>query len=268
MGYIKRKHAVDIAHNLSIEIGKTEALNMRHILFISDIHLEGEREDITACFLNVLSVQAPKADALYILGDLFEVWIGDDDNTPFHQTILQAIQVLSAIVPVYVMRGNRDFLLGERFAKQTGCTLLEDPSVVALYGKRVLLSHGDMLCTDDTKHQKFRALTQNPAYNRYFLWLPVGVRKWIARVIRGKSQRHLGQVGYTNMAIMDVHPEAVVNLMQEKGVDLLIHGHTHRPDIHEVKLGDQMGRRVVLGDWHKGENVLVYEENGELFFAE
>ncbi|MDF3054822.1 MAG: lpxH [Gammaproteobacteria bacterium] len=236
---------------------------MRHTLFISDIHLENKREDITQCFLGFLKTQAPKADALYILGDLFEAWIGDDNNTPFHQTIMQAIQALSMTMPVYVMRGNRDFLIGQEFAKQTGCTLLADPSLIILYGKQLLLSHGDMLCTDDVKHQKFRTLSQNSTYNRYFLCLPLAIRKWIARIIRGKSQQHIQRSDY---AIMDVNQDAVVDLMEGKGVDLLIHGHTHRPYIHEVKLVGCIGRRIVLGDWHEGWNFLMYGEDGKIVF--
>lgn len=234
---------------------------MRHTLFISDIHLEDKRADISECFLNFLKTEGPKADAVYILGDLFEVWIGDDNNTPFYQTILSAIQTLSTTTPVYFMRGNRDFLIGKLFAQKTGCTLLEDPSLIDLYGQRILLSHGDIFCTMDEKHQKFRAFTQNSQYNRFFLWLPLWLRQRIATLIRGKSQKHMQQMD--NDRMMDVTPDAITEIMQTHHAYMLIHGHTHRPNIHHFTIGDQSCVRIVLGDWHRQGSALVYYENGE-----
>jgi UDP-2,3-diacylglucosamine hydrolase len=157
---------------------------MRHTLFISDLHLEPKRPDITRCFFNFLQNQAPQADALYILGDFFEVWIGDDEDTIFHRSIIAALkQLTDSGLSVYFMRGNRDFLIGQAFIRATGCHLLSDPTRIQLYGKDVLLAHGDALCTADHKHQNFRKYAQNPAYNRFFLWLPLFIRRAISRLL-------------------------------------------------------------------------------------
>lgn len=232
---------------------------MRHTLFISDIHLESKQEDLTRSFLDFLKTTAPQADALYILGDLFEAWIGDDDNTPFHQTIQSALHTLSQHIPVYFMRGNRDFLIGQMFAQRTGCTILPDPSTIRLYDKPILLSHGDMFCTHDALHQKFRTLSQNTQYNRYFLSLPLVIRRWIAKMIRQKSRKYTKQIDNTTM---DVVQEAVMHTMSAHKVDLLIHGHTHRPHVHTLTTRGQTLTRIVLGDWHPQGKILRYDEDG------
>lgn len=240
-------------------MGEEETLTMHQTLFISDIHLQQSREDITTCFLNFLNTEATKADAVYILGDLFEFWVGDDDDTPFHETILSAIKSLSTKVPVYFIRGNRDFLIGDVFAQKTGCVILDDPTVVNLYGKYILLSHGDLLCTDDVEHQKFRNLSQNPKYNRFFFWLPLFIRKWIAGIIRDRSQGHMQKI---DLSIMDVTQDTVIQIMKDNKVGVMIHGHTHRPDIHKFTIENQPATRIVLGDWHKAGSVLVFNEDG------
>lgn len=236
---------------------------MHHTLFISDLHLQPERPDITQFFLNFLNTRATSADALYILGDLFEAWVGSDNNPDFNQSIVQAIrQLTSNGIPVYFMRGNRDFLIGNQFVKETGCQLLPDPSVVELYGTRVLLTHGDALCTQDSKHQKFRKLTQH-RYNFLFLKLPLFLRRKIAQLLRRSSRKHTSQLHY---AVMDVTNSAVETIMRTRQVCILIHGHTHRPNIHPLTIDGEPAKRIVLGDWEKKANVLVFQENGECFF--
>lgn len=239
---------------------------MHHTLFISDLHLEPKRPDITNTFLHFLTQQAQQADALYILGDFFEVWIGDDEKSAFHQTIINALKQLTANgLPVYFMRGNRDFLIGEAFIQATGCRFLPDPTLIDLYGEKILLTHGDALCTSDYKHQRFRKYAQNPKYNRFFLCLPLFIRRTIAKWIRGASQKHTAKTSYT---VMDVSQTAVEKQMCEKNVALLIHGHTHRPTIHEFLLDKKLARRVVLHDWHNRGGVLIYKESGEISLVE
>jgi UDP-2,3-diacylglucosamine hydrolase len=235
--------------------------SMPHTLFISDLHLEEKRPDITAYFLNFLQQQAPLADALYILGDFFEVWIGDDENTSFQQTIIAALKKLTDTgLPVYLMRGNRDFLMGEAFIRATGCHFLPDPTVITLYGQKILLLHGDSLCTDDYAHQRFREYAHNPRYNRFFLKLPLMIRRAIARRIRRMSQAHTAGA---QSAMMDVTQAAVVQQMQAHRVTQLIHGHTHRPAIHRFMLEDRPATRVVLGDWHACACALRYAQQVE-----
>lgn len=239
---------------------------MHHTLFISDLHLEPKRLDITNTFLTFLKQKAQQADALYILGDFFEVWIGDDEKSVFHQTIIDALKQLTENgLPVYFMRGNRDFLIGEAFIQATGCRFLPDPTLIDLYGKKILLTHGDALCTSDYKHQQFRKYAQNPTYNRFFLCLPLFIRRAIARWIRGASQKHTAGMPYQ---VMDVTQTAVEEQMREKNVTLLVHGHTHRPAIHEFLLDKKPARRVVLNDWHNRGGALVYKESGEISLLE
>lgn len=230
---------------------KTQPLN--HTLFISDLHLELDRPDITAAFLAFLTHIAPHADALYILGDLFESWVGDDAACDFSRSITQALQQLH--IPVYVMRGNRDFLLGETFAAAAGCQLLPDPSRIQLYGQDVVLTHGDALCTEDRKHQWFRRYAHNPRYYRWFLLLPVALRRWLAQRIRNASRKHTATI---TSAHMDVTATAVTELLHTQHVTQLIHGHTHQPAIHR----HPDHTRIVLGDWHQHGNALVYYADG------
>jgi UDP-2,3-diacylglucosamine hydrolase len=231
---------------------------VNHTLFISDLHLEPERPDITTNFLSFLKNQAPKSDALYILGDLFEVWVGDDHLSEFNQSIINALRNLSdSGLPIYFMRGNRDFLISETFIKASGCRFLEDPTKINLYGTPILLTHGDLLCTDDYKHQAFRKYTQNPKFHRYFLALPLSLRLWIAKIIRRSSKKHTRTISYAHL---DVTQQAVDKLMSQYNVRLLIHGHTHRPAIHVLNHGSH---RIVLGDWHQHGSALVYDETGD-----
>lgn len=229
-------------------------------LFISDLHLEECRPAITTLFLSFLRQYAASADALYILGDLFEAWIGDDERSELNKQVMKALRDLTDMgVPVYFMHGNRDFLIGKQFIKKTGCHLLPDPSVIKLYGQPVLLMHGDTLCTTDTHYLNFRKKVRNPLYQSLFLALPLSLRGYLAQRIRHASKRHTSLAPTT---IMDVTPEAVTHQMTQHQVTLLIHGHTHRPQIHQL---DQ-GQRVVLPAWETAGGMLVYNKQHELRF--
>ena len=231
--------------------------------FIADIHLCAQEPAITAGFLRFLREDAPQADALYILGDLFEAWIGDDDPEPLHAQIAAALnQLHQQGVPCFFIHGNRDFLLGRRFARDSLMTLLPEKKVLELYGRRVLILHGDTLCTDDVSYQNFRNKVHNPLIQKLFLMLPLKWRLGIAAKMRANSKAsNQGK----SLAIMDVNPQAVVSEMQAAGVEWMIHGHTHRPAVHDVPLGEKTGHRVVLGAWHEeGSMVKVTAENVEL----
>ncbi len=234
---------------------------MNYTLFISDLHLEADRPDITQCFFNLLKNQALHADALYILGDLFEVWIGDDDLSPFNQSVLAAIKELVATkVPVYFLPGNRDFLIGQEFCRNTGCKLLPDPHKISLYGTPIVLTHGDRLCTQDIKHQKFRHYSLNPRYQRIFLQLPLKLRRFIAYIIRSMSKRHTSR---SAPSMMDVAHEAVISILGNEQAKQLIHGHTHQPNIHHLNSEGVAAQRIVLGDWHQQGSTLIYYADGQ-----
>ncbi|EIF7599724.1 UDP-2,3-diacylglucosamine diphosphatase [Escherichia coli] len=232
-------------------------------LFIADLHLCVEEPAITAGFLRFLAGEARKAEALYILGDLFEAWIGDDDPNPLHRQMAAAIKAVSdSGVPCYFIHGNRDFLLGKRFARESGMTLLPEEKVLELYGRRVLIMHGDTLCTDDAGYQAFRAKVHKPWLQMLFLALPLFVRKRIAARMRAKSKEANSS---KSLAIMDVNQNAVVSAMEKHPVQWLIHGHTHRPAVHELIANQQPAFRVVLGAWHtEGSMVKVTADDVEL----
>lgn len=223
-------------------------------LFISDVHLDEGRPDSTACLLEFLSGAAREADRLFILGDLFEAWIGDDVPTELSRLLARAIRACSEAGPaVAFMAGNRDFLLGKAYAEQAGMTLLTDPCAIEHAGERYLLSHGDTLCTDDQAYQAFRAQVRDPQWHSDFLALPVAERLAFAREARAASQAHTGQV---SEAIMDVNQAAVEQFMMAHQTGKLIHGHTHRPAIHDLMLEGVAAKRFVLGDWHEQGSVL------------
>lgn len=229
-------------------------------LFISDLHLADERPAITEKFIAFLGDRARRADALYILGDLFEVWLGDDLILPGYQPALQAMRALSAEgVPLYFMHGNRDFLCGERFAELSGAQLLGDPQLIDLYGEPTLLMHGDSLCIDDHAYQQFRSMVRDPAWQAEFLGKPPEERIALARQAREGSREHTAQ---TAEGIMDVNSESVAAVMRDHGVRRLIHGHTHRPAVHELQLGNQSATRIVLGDWYEQGSVLSCDTSG------
>ncbi|WP_421356523.1 UDP-2,3-diacylglucosamine diphosphatase [Pseudocitrobacter faecalis] len=232
-------------------------------LFIADLHLQTEEPAITAGFLRFLAGEARHADALYILGDLFEAWIGDDDPNPLHQHIARAIKALvDSGVPCYFIHGNRDFLLGKRFARESGMTLLPEEQRLELYGRPVLILHGDTLCTDDAGYQAFRAKVHTPWIQKLFLMLPLFFRQKIAARMRADSK---AANSHKSMEIMDVNPQAVVDVMEKHHVQWLIHGHTHRPDVHTLTANGEPAYRVVLGAWHtEGSMVKVSEKEVEL----
>ena len=225
-------------------------------LFISDLHLSPERPAITRAFLVFLQQRATQASAVYILGDLFETWIGDDDPTELSLEIQRALGSLTdAGVPLFVQTGNRDFLLGRGFAKATGATILSDQHVITHYGHRALVMHGDSLCTDDLAYQRFRRYARNPLMQFCFKRLSLARRQKLAADMRKKSAAANSNKA---SAIMDVNGEAVDSIMAKYRVTTLIHGHTHRPDRHQVASGE----RIVLGDWHRLGWVLSLDENG------
>ncbi len=230
------------------------------ILLISDLHLEEERPDITRAFLHFLDTRARHAEALYILGDFFEVWIGDDAMTPFQRSIAQALRRLAdSGTRIYLMHGNRDFLLGKAFCREAGCTLLGDPHTVELAGEKVLLMHGDSLCTLDIGYQKMRRLLRNPLSLFILRNLPLDTRHRLARKLRSESR---SQTRMKASDIVDVTPEEVQRVMARYGVKTLIHGHTHRPDVHALQVDGQPAKRIVLGDWDKQGWALQVDENG------
>ncbi|EOC1149746.1 UDP-2,3-diacylglucosamine diphosphatase [Cronobacter sakazakii] len=232
-------------------------------LFIADLHLCSEEPAITAGFLRFLAGTAREADALYILGDLFEAWIGDDDPEPLHREIAAALRALvQSGVPCYFIHGNRDFLLGRRFARESGMQLLPEEQVLDLYGRRVLIMHGDTLCTDDAGYQAFRAKVHKPWLQTLFLALPLRLRRRIAARMRTGSKASNSQ---KDLAIMDVNPQAVVDTIERQRVQWLIHGHTHRPAVHTLEANGKPAHRVVLGAWHsEGSMVKVTPDDVEL----
>ena len=230
---------------------------MSRTLFIADLHLCQEEPAITAGFLHFLQREAPHCDALYILGDLFEAWIGDDDPNPLHQQVASALRALS--VPVYFIHGNRDFLIGQRFARASGMTLLPEEQVLTLYGHRLLIMHGDTLCTDDAGYLRFRAKVHNRWIQRLFLALPLRLRKRIAARMRADSKQ---ANQHKSQTIMDVNQEAVTATLLRQQVRLLIHGHTHRPAIHQLTLQGETAQRAVLGAWHSRGSMIQLDASG------
>jgi UDP-2,3-diacylglucosamine hydrolase len=224
-------------------------------LFISDLHLDSARPAITGLLLNFLEQPARQADALYILGDLFEAWIGDDDDAELGRTVAAALRTLTdAGVPAYFLHGNRDFLLGERFAAASGVQLLPESVVIELAGEPTLLLHGDTLCIDDGEYQAFRAQVRHPAWQAQILALPLAQRRALAGQLRETSRQAAQQKAAD---ITDVNPAEVERVMRTQGVQHLIHGHTHRPAIHEWQLDSRPARRVVLGDWQEQQGSVL-----------
>jgi UDP-2,3-diacylglucosamine hydrolase len=232
-------------------------------LFISDLHLDGERPDITAQFLEFLEREARQAAALYILGDLFEAWIGDDDPDPDKQRVIAALKSLTGSgVPVCFIHGNRDFLIGRRFARETGVKLLADGTMIQLYGKRVLLMHGDTLCIDDPDYQRLRRIVRNPLVQFVLRCLSLGQRQKLAARMRAGSRKHIESMDRAKPQIMDVNQAAVRRTFEQEHADVIVHGHTHRPAVHDVDVGGHVVKRIVLGDWYEQGSVLRWNEHG------
>ncbi len=229
-------------------------------LFISDLHLDASRPEITGLFLDFLAGEARDAEALYILGDLFEAWLGDDDPDPHHARVATALAELSAAgIPAYFLVGNRDFLLGEDYARRAGMTLLTEPVRLDLHGTPTLLLHGDVLCTDDTEYQAFRAMVRDPDWQKAFLARPLEERRMMAAQARAQS-RSRGQS--LDDEIMDVNADAVAGAFRTHGVPRMIHGHTHRPHIHHIEVDGEPRERIVLGDWYEQGSFLRVDEHG------
>ena len=218
-------------------------------LFIADLHLSEARPDLTNTFIHFLATKATQADELYILGDLFEFWIGDDEQSPLQQQITLALKTLSEQgCRLFYSHGNRDFMIGKRFARECGMTLLPPIYSCEMAGQRTLLLHGDQLCTDDEAYQRFRRITSWPWLQWVFLHLPLSRRVKIAQQIRQGSHKGKQQ---KSRSIMDVTPSSVNDCFAQHQATLMIHGHTHRPMIHELSLNNgQKVRRIVLGDWN------------------
>ena len=229
-------------------------------LFVADLHLDAASPEIARQFHAFLAGEARSADALYILGDLFEAWLGDDDPDPAARATVAALRSLvDSGVRCFVMHGNRDFLIGERFCRETGAILLADGVVVELYGERVLLMHGDALCTEDVSYQRLRRIVRNPIVRWILRNMSLDRRRALARRMRAGSRAH---IGVTPAEIMDVNTAAVAQALREAGVATLIHGHTHRPAVHGLSVDDNPARRIVLGDWYTQGSVLVWSRDG------
>jgi UDP-2,3-diacylglucosamine hydrolase len=256
-------------------------------LFVSDLHLDAARPRLVALFLDFLGEEAAHADALYILGDLFEYWVGDDDPQSVGAEVANGLATLARSgVPVYFLRGNRDFLLGADYAARCGMRILPDPCVIDLYGRPTLLMHGDLLCTDDADYQAFRNQTRDPAWQEQFLAQPLDARIAFAQRARAASIEHqrnaraahgrastasTGSAGAAgDMAredITDVSTTTVENTFARYGIATMIHGHTHRPAIHNLAVGDQPRTRIVLGDWYEQGSVLRVDADGAALAA-
>lgn len=229
-------------------------------IFISDLHLHPSRPAITRSFLTFLENAVHRVDALYILGDLFEAWTGDDAQDADQQLIVSALsQFTGAGRACYFTHGNRDFLVGESFSAATGVQLLAESTVIDLYGENVLLLHGDTLCTDDHRYQRFRRIVRSPLLHAVYFALPVSLRRAIVNGIRKSSA---GTTALKTEDITDVNQDAVESAMRDSGVNKLIHGHTHRPAVHNFLLDQQPASRIVLGDWYTQGSFLECRTDG------
>lgn len=227
--------------------------------FISDLHLDEKRPEICRAFFHYLDHLPADTEALYILGDFFEVWIGDDDDSPFHQSICNKLKSRTAAgLPIFFMHGNRDFLVGKYFELRTGCILIPDPLVIEYQQHTYLLMHGDTLCTEDTAYKTFREYIRNPETQAQLLKKTLQERRVIAQQLRETSQTESSN---KSADIMDVTPSEVERIMQNYDVKTLIHGHTHRPAIHSLLIDNQPAERIVLGDWHTQGWELVLEHD-------
>ncbi len=229
-------------------------------VFIADLHLSPSRPDITKMFLHFLETELKDTKALYILGDLFEIWVGDDLENEATIAVATALQKLSASgIPCYFIHGNRDFMLGKDYAKQAGITLLPEKHLLDLYGEPTLIMHGDTLCTRDEAYQNYRKWVYKPWLQWLFRAMPLFIRKKIGGQIRSDSSDQKQAKTYE---IMDVTPEEVVKELETFAVQRLIHGHTHRPAVHELETSRGKAQRIVLGDWYEQGSLLIVDANG------
>jgi UDP-2,3-diacylglucosamine hydrolase len=229
-------------------------------LFISDLHIDASRPAITEQFLRFLATEAKHAEVLYILGDLFESWVGDDAADAAQAAAIAGLHALTAHgVPCFVMHGNRDFLLSKQFCRMSGALLLPDPLIVTLYGEPVLVMHGDALCTDDRAYQRLRATVREADWQRQFLALSIASRRALAGAARVGSQAHTAAMEY---AITDVNADSVAMALRGAGTATLLHGHTHRPAIHALQVDGRPCTRIVLGDWYDQGSLLRWDHHG------
>lgn len=224
-------------------------------LFISDLHLCADQPALTQQFVSLLEQAKKNAEAVYILGDLFDRWIGDDNKQPFLEPIYATLKTLTQHIPCYFISGNRDFLIGRRFCNETGVMLLQEPIVINLYGMKTLLMHGDLLCIDDQRYQQYRIKTRNPAAIKRFLRTPLWFRKTVAATLRMLSMRHQKK---QQPIILDANQDEILRQIQLHEADLLIYGHTHRPGIHFYRDGHNFKRWIVLGDWHQNRTSALW----------
>lgn len=234
-------------------------------LFVSDLHLSSQRPEKVALFKKLMSGPARNTQAVYILGDLFDdFWIGCDDHHPPNQEVISILREYTdnEQAPLFIIRGNRDFHLNREFAKATGCRLIDDPTTIKLDGKDVLIMHGDTLCTDDVKYQKWRRFITNPFIKWLYFIMPLSIRKRISHGVRGYAAEAVQKKA---PEIIDVTETAVKETMLKHNVETLIHGHTHRQARHEINLNGKPATRFVLGDWFDLDCVLIHDEKGYRF---
>lgn len=225
---------------------------MSETLFISDCHLDASRPELSQHFIEFIKTRAAKARVLYILGDLFEVWLGDDDPAAWLSPVFEAVHTLSKTTKIYFMVGNRDFLVGERLAHKINIELIQEPSIITLNDRRTALLHGDSLCSDDVDYQKFKALVRSKAWQCVFLAKPLLERQQIAHQLRKDSQQATKN---KPLKISDVNQQSVTDYFKHYNVSQIIHGHTHRPAIHQHK----HLMRYVLGDWQPQASYLQWD---------
>jgi len=224
------------------------------VLFLADLHLDPPRPAMIERFVAFCRNDARRADAVYLLGDLFEVWIGDDEDNPGLAPVVESLAMLTAAgIATYFMAGNRDFLVGDDFLRRTGVQRIDDPLAIDLFGTRTVLCHGDTLCTDDVAYQAFRARVRTPAWQQEFLARPLAERRQIAEGLRGDS---VAAMADKETATMDVNPDALAQLVREHGAERVIHGHTHRPARHDERIDGRAVERWVLGDWYHSASML------------
>ena len=228
-------------------------------VFISDLHLEPQNERLTQGFIKFLNHLPHQTDALYILGDFFELWIGDDYSDLFTEQIKSHLNDASKQFPIYFMHGNRDFLIGEKFALSAGFTIIPDPFIIQCHGYKLLLSHGDSLCTQDTAYMQMRSIIRNPAWQADFLSQSIEQRLDFAHQLQNRSN---SDKAVKSEKIMDVTPEEVIKIMQTHKVHMMLHGHTHRPNIHQFSIEGQSAKRIVLGDWGESGWMAQMDESG------